>query len=738
MAEAQKEFSIVGKRTPRIDAYERVTGQAQYTGDIQLPGMLYARILRSPYPHANIIRIDTSKAEKLPGVKAVIHYGNAQVPWSSGGLTHKRFIFNNPVRYVGDAVAAVAATDRQIAEEALGLIEVKYEKIPYVIDANEALKPDAPKIAPNGNLSVGKGAFSAPIEESWGDLDKGFKEADRVFEDTYISKHVNNAQIERRVSVAKWDGGKLTVFASTQGVSNARTDIAKDFDLPLSKVRVVCKYMGGGFGNKNQAQDYDYMAAVLAKMTGQPVKLEFTREDDYIGMHGRWSSEQHYKIGVKNDGTITAVQLDAVTNMGAYRKQSGNLSGTDFYQIPNFKKLIKPVHTNTVVAANYRAPAYPQSVFGFASFLDQIAYELEINPLDMFMRNRIRMYKSKIPFTSNYLEQCIIEGSKRIGWSEKWHKPGAMSGPKKHGIGMALGGYPFRPGLGAATIRVNPDGTAHVLVGVTDIGTGAKSTMAIIASEALGIPLNQIQLTNGDTDATPYSVGESGSRTTAFTGPAVVAAAEDVRKQIFALAAGQLKIKPEELDLREGQVFAKSDPSQKIPLGQVVKDSGELIGRATTNPSFPKEIEGKSFIAHFAEVEVDTWAGHVQVTHYVAAHDCGTILNRLTAESQVKGGVMQGIGMALTEELLIDPLTATPINPNYRDAKVPTHLEAPEVEVIFIENHDPYGVFGGKVVGEPPITAAVATIANAIFNATGKRFKVLPITPDKILQAVQV
>jgi CO/xanthine dehydrogenase Mo-binding subunit len=738
MAEAQKEFSIVGKRTARIDAYERVTGQAQYTGDIQLPGMLYARVLRSSLPHAKIISIDTSKAEKLPGVKAVIHYGNAQVPWSSGGLTHQRFIFNNPVRYVGDAVAAVAATDRHIAEEALGLIEIRYEKIPYVIDANEALKPDAPKITPNGNLSVGKGPFSAPIEESWGDLDKGFKEADRVFEDTYISKHVNNAQIERRVSVAKWDGGKLTVFASTQGVSNARTDIAKDFGLPLSKVRVVCKYMGGGFGNKNQAQDYDYMTAVLAKVTGQPVKLEFTREDDYIGMHGRWSSEQHYKIGVKNDGTITAVQLDAVTNMGAYRKQSGNLSGTDFYQIPNFKKLIKPVHTNTVVAANYRAPAYPQSVFGFASFLDQIAYELGINPLDMFMRNRIRMYKSKIPFTSNYLEQCIIEGSKRIGWNEKWHKPGVMSGPKKHGIGMALGGYPFRPGLGAATIRVNPDGTAHILVGVTDIGTGAKSTMAIIASEALGIPLNQIQLTNGDTDTTPYSVGESGSRTTAFTGPAVVAAAEDVRKQIFALAAGQLKVKPEELDLREGQVFAKSDPSQKTPLGQVVKNSGELIGRATTNPSFPKEVEGKSFIAHFAEVEVDTWAGHVQITRYVAAHDCGTILNRLTAESQVKGGVMQGIGMALTEELLIDPLTATPINPNYRDAKVPTHLEAPEVEVIFIENYDPYGVFGGKVVGEPPITAAVATIANAIFNATGKRFKVLPITPDKILQAVQI
>ena len=566
MAQAQKEYSIVGKRTPRIDAFERVTGQAQYTGDIQLPGMLHGRVLRSPHPHARIVGIDTSKAEKLAGVKAIIHHENAKVPWSSGGHTHQRFIFNNPVRYVGDPVAAVAATDRHIAEEALGLIDIQYEKLPHVLDPNAALKPDAPKITPEGNLSVGKGSFTAPIAETWGDMEKGFAEADKIFEDTYFTKHVNNAQLERRVSLAKWDAGKLTVFASTQGVSNARTDIAKDFGLPLSRVRVVCKYMGGGFGNKNQAQDYDYMAAMLAKVSGQPVKVEFTREDDYIGMHGRWSSEQRYKIGVKKDGTITAVSLDAVTNMGAYRKQSGNLSGTDFYQIPNFKKDIRPVHTNTVVAANYRAPAYPQSVFGFASFLDQIAFELGINPLEMFQKNRIQKYKSKIPFTSNYLDECISEGAKRISWNEKWHKPGATAGPIKHGIGMALGGYPFRPGLGAATIRVNSDGTAHVLVGVTDIGTGAKSTMAIIAAEALGIPLNQIQLTNGDTDVTPYSVGESGSRTTPFTGPAVIAAAEDVRRQIFMVAARQLKVTAEELDLRDGQVFVKADTSQTMPL----------------------------------------------------------------------------------------------------------------------------------------------------------------------------
>lgn len=736
---AEKEFSVVGKRTPRIDGFERVTGRAEYTGDVQLPGMLYARVLRSPHPHAKIVGIDASRAEKLPGVRAVVHSFNTEVPWASGGLTQKRMIFNNPVRYVGDAVAAVAATDRYVAEDALELIEVKYEKLPYVLDAAAALKPDAPKIYPKGNLSVGDGRVTAPIKDGWGDLEKGFAEADKIFEDTYVSKHVNNAQMERRVSVAKWDAGKLTVWASTQGISNARGDIAKGLDLPLSKVRVVCKYMGAGFGNKNQAQDYDLMAAVLAKAAAQPVKLEFTREDDFIGMHGRWASEQHYKVGVKKDGTITAVDFSAITNMGAYRKQSGDLSGCDFYNIPNFKKVVSPTHTNTVVAANYRAPAYPQSVYGIASMLDQIAFELGINPYDMFLKNRVRLSKGKSRFSSIAMEECIVQGAKKIGWSEKWHPAGATSGPKKHGIGMALGGYPFRLGLGAATIRLNPDGTAHVIVGVVDIGTGAKSTMAIIGSEALGIPLDRIQLASGDTDVTPYSIGESSSRTTSFTGTAVIAAAEDVRRQIFALAAPELKAEADDLDLKDGIVFVKSDAARKLPLEKALRRvESEIIGRATTNPAWPEGVDGKAFAAHFCEVEVDAFTGYVKIARYVAAHDSGTIINPLTAESQVKGGVVQGIGMALTEELLIDRPTATPINPNYRDARVPTHLEAPEIEVLFVESRDPYGPFGGKVVGEPPITPSVGTVANAIFNATGKRFKELPITPDKILSAARV
>jgi xanthine dehydrogenase molybdenum-binding subunit len=497
--------------------------------------------------------------------------------------------------------------------------------------------------------------------------------------------------------------------------------------------------MGAGFGNKNQAQDYDMMAAVLAKASGQPVKLEFTREDDFIGMHGRWASEQHYKVGVKKDGTITAVELNGITNMGAYRKQSGDLTGCDFYNIPNYKKVVSPTHTNTVVAANYRAPAYPQSVYGIASMLDQIAFDLGINPYDMFLKNRARLAKGKSQFSSNAMEACIVEGAQKIGWQEKWHPAGVSKGAKLHGIGMALGGYPFRLGLGAATIRLLPDATAHVIVGVVDIGTGAKTTMAIIAAEALGIPLDQIQVAHGDTDVTPYSIGESSSRTTSFTGTAVIAAAEDVRKQIFAVAAPELEAKPEELDLKNGIVFLKSDPGQKMPLVKAIrKVESEIIGRATTNPTWPEGIDGKAFAAHFCEVEVDRLTGQVRLTRYVAAHDSGTIINRLTSESQVKGGVTQGIGMAFTEELLIDRPTAIPLNPNYRDAKVPTHLEVPEIEVIFVNSYDPYGPFGGKVVGEPPITPSVGTIANAIFNATGKRFKELPITPDKILRAIQV
>jgi xanthine dehydrogenase molybdenum-binding subunit len=690
----------VGHATPRLDAVKRVTGAATYAGDVHLPGMLYARVLRSPHPHARIRSIDVSKALALPGVKAIISRDNCQVVWSSGDVKNKRYLFNNPVRFAGDAVAAVAASDRHVAEEATRLIAVSYEELPFVLDAEEALKPGAVEIQPGGNLSPNGKGEHAPEVYRRGSVDEGLRAADRVFEDRYTSVHHNNAQMEPRVSVAQWNGDKLTVYASTQGISNCRSDIAKDLQLPPEKVRVICQFMGGGFGNKSQCHDFDLMAAALAKEAGAPVKLEFTRKEDFVAVHGRWPTKQYYKVGVKRDGTLTAIQLRGYSGMGPYRKSSGAIAGTELYQCPNLETSIHAVYTNMAVSANYRGPAYPQGVFGIESMMDGIAHELNIDPVEFRLKNLTRKYHDELPYSSNGLEDCLHRGAEAIGWKQRWHPPAADAGPVKRGMGVAMGSFAAHLGRSSATIRLDSRGRYRLHVGVTDIGTGAKTTMALIAAEELGVSPAQVEVVSGDTDVCPYSVGESGSRTTNFTGYAVVQAARDLKRQIA---------------------------EQGMP-----QDDKFLVATATPDPVL-KDVARYSFAAHFVEVEVDTEIGHVRVLKYVAAHDSGRIVNPLTATSQVKGGVTMGIGMALHEELLYDRASGVPLNTGYYGARVMTHRDAPDVEVIFVQTDDAYGPFGAKSLGEPPIIPSVAAMANAIFNATGRRIKDLPITRERIL-----
>ncbi len=710
-------LTTIGRETRRVDAVERVTGRATYSADIKLPGMLYGRVLRSPHAHARVRGVDISKAEALPGVKAVITHQTTNVIWGAGSVaggrqyndaikettSHRRHLFNNPVRFVGEPVAAVAAVDRHVAEKALTLIDVDYEPLPFVLDPEDALKTDAVKLWPEGNLSPDVDNQPVPMVTTSGDVEAGFQAADHVFEDRYSTAFVHDAQMERRVCLAAWENGKLTLYTPTQGISNCRHDTARDLGLTEDRVRIVCRYMGGGFGNKNQNQDTDLIAAMLAKAADAPVVVELSRKEDWLGMHGRWPTVQDYRVGVKDDGTVTAIQLRGYSGMGGYRKNSGGISGLELYACPNTDRRVYPVYTNRTVSGNFRAPTYPQGFFGIQSMMDDVAYRLDMNPVDFVLKN-MRKPSPQLVFTNYTLPECIDEAASRFDWGNRWRQmPGSDAGEIKRGAGMSF--MLFRSALGrsSAIIRVASDERYTVFVGVTDVGGGAKTTMGLIAAEALGVPISQVEVVSGDTDRCPYSVGESGARTTVMTGSAVVEAARDLTRQIA---------------------------EHGLPDGQDV-----LISSMTPDLDSDGKVRN-CFGAHFVEVEVDTRLGHVRITKYVAVHESGRILNQQTAKDQIRGAVIQGIGQALHEDLLYDRRHGQPLSAGFYGARHMTHLDAPDIETTFIETDDGYGPFGAKYVGESGIVLAPAAVANAIFNATGHRMKELPITRERILEAL--
>ncbi len=710
-------MNTVGHNVPRIDAYERVTGKATYTRDVRLPGMLYARVLRSPHPHARIRGIDVSRAEALPGVRAVITHETHRVVYGSGSIAggrqyndaakditrHVRYMFDNPVRFVGQPVAAVAAVNRHVAEEALELIEIDYEELPFVLDPEEALEPGAPPIWPEGNLALNAENEPRPAGGRTGGPEAGFREADQVFEDRYTTAFVQDGQMEPRCALAQWEGDKLTLYTPTQGISNCRHDNARDLGLDDHQVQVICKYMGGGFGDKNGSYYFDLIAAMLARETDAPVLLELTRKDDWLGTHGRWHTVQDFKVGVTQDGTVTAIQMHGYSGMGPYLRRSGGIGGIDAYGCPNVERVIYPVHTNRMVSGNFRAPSDPQGYFAVQSMMDDIAYKVGMDPVEFALKN-MRRPTEQVQFTNYSLEECIAQGRELFDWESRWRpEPGSDPGPIKRGAGMAF--MMFRSGVGpsSAILRVNSEELYTLFVGVTDIGPGAKTTMAMIAAEELGVPLSQVEVVWGDTDRCPYSVGESGSRTTTMTGYAVVQAAQDLKSQIA---------------------------ERGMPRGEDV-----LIASATPTPS----TQGRRrmcFGAHFVEVEADVQLGHVWITKYVAVHESGRILNPLPARDQIRGAAIQGIGQALHEDLLYDARNGHPLTAGYYGARHLTHMDVPEIEVTFIQTDDGYGPYGAKTVGEAGIILGPAAVANAIFNAIGHRMKDLPITREKILGAL--
>jgi xanthine dehydrogenase YagR molybdenum-binding subunit len=731
-----KKTKVIGKKIPRVDGYELVSGTAQYSSDINLPGMLYAKILRSPHPHAEIIDIDISKALAHKGVRGVLCYKNApKIKWWSD----KSFLFDRTVRYIGDEVAAVVADDEYTARDALNLIEVKYKRLPYVIDPEEAMKPDAPKIWPEGNLQLYQGN---PVSSySRGDVEKGFAEADVVLERKYTTPIVLHCTMETHANVANWDGDYLTLWESTQGVFWTQENVAQKLNLPVNKIRVICEYMGGGFGGKWELNKQSIIAALLAKNTGHPVKIVASRQDNMIAYEHRPSSINYVKAGVKKDGTLTALQLRYISPIGAYPfLYAGSGDEVRFlYKCKNVKTDEYIVYTNYGRAGAMRAPGSPEGAFAMEQMMDELAEELNMNPLELRLKNNTETcLRTGKPIVGKGLTECIQNGAELFGW-DKRKKPNSSRGRMKKGVGMACGmwGDGGRPPA-TTLVKINYDGTINLITGASDLGTGTRTVMSMIVAEELNIPLSSIEITNADTETTCHTIYSGGSVTVASVGPSVRLAAYDAKKKLLALAAYEMKVDKDDVDISNGLIFQKSNPENKLTIKEVASKSIDRVivgvGKRKANDY---DIQLNIFCCHFAEIEVDTLTGHINVLRYVAAHDSGRVMNRYTYDNQINGGIGMGLGYALSEKRVMDAAGKV-LNNNLIDYKIPTHLNMPEkITTHAVEKPYPRNNINAKGLGEPPAIPPAGVIANALHNALGVRFFDLPISSDKIIKALK-
>ena len=738
-----KELSVVGKRVPLVDAQARVTGTAKYTTDVQLEGMLYGKILKSPYAHAKIVSIDTSKAEALPGVKLTLTYRDVpKIQYVSNPQTvgiADMYVLEDEVRCVGDEVALVVAESEDIAREATKLVDIKYEALPAVFVPEEAIKPEAPKVHTGSESNI----LSTAVEE-WGDLEKGFGEADVIQEDTIKVQRVSPVPLEPHACVATWDkSGNLTVWETTQIPFGARQWLSKILDVPLNKIRIISRYVGGAFGGKNDVSRYLFLAALASRKAHRPVKIVYTREDEFLLSPTRHPMVFHMKVGVKNDGTITAMQIKAIVDTGniasvgpAQTAMLPFLGIVPQYTHPNFKYEGYCVYTNYINSGSYRGWGAPEISFAIESVLSTIAQKLDIDPIEFRLKNII---PDPGGAASVSLQECVTKGTEKIGWYEKWKgyvTPVEVNGSKKRGLGMALTKHDYGIGLSSAIVKINEDGSVHFLTGTMDPGTGSNTSQAQLVAEELKVPLENVTVTNTDTETTPYDLGSYGSRTMCAGGTVAKAAAAKAKHKLFEIAAPMLDVTSDALDIGDGRVFISAEPEKGVSIAEVASKS-VIIGEAGGSV-LPETSALQSLGAQFAEVEVDTETGQVEVLKMVAVHDVGKAINPECVEGQIVGCIKQGIGYALSEEFIRDPKTGATLNPSYLGYEVYSWLDMPKIDCIIVEITDPnrltpYGCRGG---GEAPLTTPHTAIINAIHNAIGIRFKELPVTPDKVLRAL--
>ena len=729
------ETQIVGKPLTRVDAYERVSGAAQYTADIVLPDMIYAAILRCPHAHAMVKSIDTGAAEKMRGVVAVLtgKSPGADLPWY-GGRTAQSKLFDPHCRYEGEEVAAVAAQTPYQAWDALRAIKVEYEKLPFVLD-DSALKPDTTRLHESGN-STGD-----PRVTKRGDVEKGFAEADVVLEETFTTGVQIHVPMEAHGSVVKWDGDKLTIWDSTQGVYNAVLfPAAQTLNLPLNKVRVVCKYFGGGFGAKLELGKYTVIAALISRKTARPVKITLTREETLLCVGNRPGARMTLKAGVKKDGTLTALQLRSVATPGAYASGTGvGFQVAELYRCPNVLITESGFYINAGRARAFRAPGFPPGNWPLEQMMDMLAEKIGMDPVDIRLKNFTDFSQTRnMPYTSTGLKECLTEGAKKFGWKEaRAAKKGG--GHTRRGVGVAAGMW--QGGNGSppytAEIRMFMDGGVTIKTGAMDIGTGTKTCACMVAAEELGLPLDSVRIENADTAVTPYAPSSGGSMTLPGLIPAVRKGAWLVKRQIFGWASESLGIATEDLELKGNAVVSRSNPEKKKTIEELMRAHGvlDVIGIGNRDPN-PADKATMPFAAHFAEVEVNTRTGEIKVLRLLGANESGRVINLHTFNNQVFGGMTLGLGFGLTEKRVLDRQTGKMCNANLHDYKVPTALDVPlDHEVLPIDPKDTEcNIVGCKGSGEPAHVPTASAIANAICDAIGVRPTDGPIEPRTILE----
>jgi len=725
-----KKLKIIGKKIPRYDGYPKVSGKAKYTFDIKLPNMAYAKTLRSPFPNAIIKSIDTSKAKKMKGVIEILSHENSNdIKW----YRDSSFLFDKHVRHEGDEVACVVAESENIAEEAIRKIYVQYEELDFEVDANDSMKNNKLKIHESGNIRKGK-----PDEYSRGDIEKGFQQSDIVIEDEFSTEIEIHNPTEVHCSVVNWENEKLKVWDSTQGIFSVRGSVAKALDMEEENVQVVKEYMGGGFGSKLEAGKYTVMAALLSKKIKRPVRIALDRKEMNLAVGNRPDSTQRLKVGVKKDGTLMALSHYSTASIGAYPTGGGcSWPLKTIYKCDNVKTEDYSVFTNTGKARPFRAPGHVQGIFALDSIIDDAAEKIGMDPLKFRLKNYVE--KDQVwgaEYTSKLLREAYQQGAEKIGWKNRNKTPGSQSGYIKTGIGMASqiwwggGGPPAH-----ANIKITKDGIIHVYSGTQDLGTGTYTIISQIVAEILEVPIDKIKVIIGDTDITPYGPSSGGSTTAPSISPAVRDAAEKMKKKLLSAGAAIFKTEEQNVSYNEGIISNKQN--NKIGFKEIVINvSGDMIVKGSREENL-KGFVTQSFGAQFAKVEVDTLLGTVKIKNIVAAHDIGRTLNRQTLENQFHGGIMQGLGFALMEERIMDKDYGKMLNPNMHDYKIPTMLETPEIDVIIVSECDEKANnMGVKGIGEPAMIPTAAAIANAVYNAIGVRIKSLPITPDKILMAL--